>query len=71
MFADAAAAHSAASAGSADAIFWAVQAIRAAISEGGKVLVFGNGGSAADSQHFAAEFVGRFQAERRRSPPWR
>ena len=29
------------------------------------VLVFGNGGSAADAQHFAAEFVGRFQRERR------
>lgn len=64
IFADAAAAHSAASAGSADAILQAVQAIRAAITDGGKVLVFGNGGSAADSQHFAAEFVGRFQAER-------
>lgn len=64
IFAAAAAAHLAASAGSADAIFQAVQAIRAAITDGGKVLVFGNGGSAADSQHFAAEFVGRFQAER-------
>ena len=29
------------------------------------LLVFGNGGSAADAQHFAAEFVGRFQRERR------
>jgi D-sedoheptulose 7-phosphate isomerase len=29
------------------------------------VLVFGNGGSAADAQHVAAEFVGRFQRERR------
>ena len=29
------------------------------------MLVFGNGGSAADAQHFAAEFVGRFQRERR------
>jgi len=29
------------------------------------VLVFGNGGSASDAQHFAAEFVGRFQKERR------
>ena len=32
---------------------------------GGKVLVFGNGGSAADAQHLAAELVGRFQRERR------
>jgi len=32
---------------------------------GGKVLVFGNGGSAADGQHMAAELVGRFKKERR------
>ena len=32
---------------------------------GGKVLLFGNGGSAADAQHVAAEFVGRFMRERR------
>lgn len=31
----------------------------------GKILVFGNGGSAADSQHLAAELVGRFKKERR------
>ena len=37
--------------------------------EGGrKVLLFGNGGSAADSQHIAAEWVGRFQRERRPLP---
>jgi len=30
---------------------------------GHKVLLFGNGGSAADAQHLAAEFVGRFQME--------
>ncbi|MFA5087465.1 MAG: D-sedoheptulose 7-phosphate isomerase [Candidatus Omnitrophota bacterium] len=30
----------------------------------GKILLFGNGGSAADSQHIAAEFIGRFQKER-------
>jgi D-sedoheptulose 7-phosphate isomerase len=38
------------------------------IKEGGKVLVCGNGGSAADSQHIAAELVGRFQRERRALP---
>ena len=32
---------------------------------GGKVLIFGNGGSASDSQHMAAELVGRFKKERR------
>ncbi len=31
---------------------------------GGKILIFGNGGSAADAQHIAAEFVNRFQVER-------
>ena len=31
---------------------------------GGKLLVFGNGGSSADAQHFAAEFVGRFVEDR-------
>src|ERR1700680_3940535 len=35
------------------------------ILDGGKVLWCGNGGSAADSQHLAAEFVGRFRRERR------
>jgi D-sedoheptulose 7-phosphate isomerase len=36
----------------------------AAFSQGRKILLFGNGGSAADAQHLAAEFVGRFQVER-------
>lgn len=38
------------------------------IKKGGKVILFGNGGSATDSQHIAAEFVGRFQKERRGLP---
>jgi D-sedoheptulose 7-phosphate isomerase len=42
----------------------AVQAIMACVTGGGKVLACGNGGSAADAQHFAAEFVGRFERER-------
>jgi phosphoheptose isomerase len=42
----------------------AAAAITAALEAGGKLLVFGNGGSAADAQHMAAEFVGRFQRER-------
>ena len=37
-------------------------------SHGGKLLVMGNGGSAADAQHFAAEIVGRFKMERRGLP---
>lgn len=42
----------------------AVEAILGAITAGGKVLACGNGGSAGDAQHFAAEFVGRFERER-------
>jgi len=38
------------------------------LRSGSKVLLFGNGGSAADAQHLAAEFVGRFQIERRPLP---
>jgi D-sedoheptulose 7-phosphate isomerase len=34
----------------------------------GKIIAFGNGGSAADSQHFVAEFIGRFQKERKSIP---
>ena len=42
----------------------AILAILASVTSGGKVLACGNGGSAADAQHFAAEFVGRFERER-------
>jgi len=41
-----------------------VQALLACVTSGGKVLACGNGGSAADAQHFSAEFVGRFERER-------
>ena len=41
---------------------------RTAIQQGNKILLCGNGGSAADSQHIAAEFVGRFVKERRGLP---
>ncbi len=37
-------------------------------TNGGKLLVMGNGGSAADAQHFVAEIVGRFKMERRGLP---
>ncbi len=40
------------------------EALAAALKAGRKVLACGNGGSAADSQHFAAEMVGRFERER-------
>jgi len=42
----------------------AVAALMGCITAGGKVLACGNGGSASDAQHFAAEFVGRFERER-------
>jgi D-sedoheptulose 7-phosphate isomerase len=44
------------------------QLLAAALGDGGKVLVMGNGGSAADAQHLAAELVGRFLLERRALP---
>jgi D-sedoheptulose 7-phosphate isomerase len=39
--------------------------LKACLKRGGKILLMGNGGSAADSQHIAAEIVGRFKKERR------
>src|SRR6266571_189138 len=38
------------------------------LERGGKLLLFGNGGSAADAQHIAAEFVGRYRCERTAIP---
>ena len=38
------------------------------LNDGGKILTMGNGGSAADAQHLAAEFVGRFLLERKALP---
>lgn len=40
----------------------------AALGRGGKLIAFGNGGSAADAQHFAGELLGRFRATRRPLP---
>ena len=45
-------------------ILEAAKAIADAFKAGGKVLLFGNGGSAADAQHIAAEFMNRFLIER-------
>jgi D-sedoheptulose 7-phosphate isomerase len=41
-----------------------IETVAAALRRGHKLLLFGNGGSAADAQHIAAEFVGRFKIER-------
>ena len=46
------------------AVAQAAAAIRSALDAGGRLLVFGNGGSAADAQHMAAELVGRFRRDR-------
>ncbi len=44
------------------------QEMSGALAAGRKILLFGNGGSAADAQHIAAELVGRFSRERRALP---
>jgi D-sedoheptulose 7-phosphate isomerase len=48
-----------------DAVTTAARLITTALSSGHKVMLCGNGGSAADSQHLAAEFTGRFVKDRR------
>jgi D-sedoheptulose 7-phosphate isomerase len=52
----------------ADRIAQVVQLIARALREGRKVLLFGNGGSATDASHLAAEFVGRYHKDRRPLP---
>jgi D-sedoheptulose 7-phosphate isomerase len=56
--------HETAARESAGSVAAAVETLSAALGSGGKVLIFGNGGSAADAQHFACELVGRFLRER-------
>ena len=46
----------------------AAQKIQARLEAGGKLMLMGNGGSAADAQHIAAELVGRFKKERKAMP---
>jgi len=46
----------------------ASQMVIAAIKNGNKILIFGNGGSASDAQHIAAELVGRFVKQRKSLP---
>lgn len=50
-------------------ILEAAEALLSCFSLGGKVLVCGNGGSAADAQHFAAEFVGKLRCSKRAGLP--
>jgi D-sedoheptulose 7-phosphate isomerase len=54
--------------GQVAAIVAAAELITASMRAGGQVLVFGNGGSAADAQHIAAEFLGRYLLERAALP---
>ncbi len=48
----------------AEQVAAAARLLAGTLQEGGKILLFGNGGSAADAQHLAAEFVNRFRIER-------
>ena len=45
-----------------------VNIITKSLKKGKKIILFGNGGSAADAQHIAAEFIGRFNLERKSLP---
>ena len=54
--------------GQRDSIIKAADTIRSALIAGNKILICGNGGSASDAQHFAAEIVGRFTRERKAWP---
>ena len=46
----------------------AIEIILESIKQGHKIVIFGNGGSAADAQHIAAEFIGRYKLERKSIP---
>lgn len=54
--------------GQVETIVQAAQVISRSLAGGGKVLLFGNGGSASDASHIATELVGRFVTERRALP---
>ncbi len=47
-----------------DALIAVIDVVAQALTQGNKLLLFGNGGSAGDAQHIAAEFVNRFRIER-------
>jgi D-sedoheptulose 7-phosphate isomerase len=49
-------------------ILESIKVIAKCLRQGNKVVLFGNGGSAADAQHVAAEFVGRYKLERKSFP---
>jgi len=68
LFAASVAAHEKFASSSLQALATAAEAIGQSLRSGGKVLAFGNGGSASDAQHLVAELVGRFEGERRALP---
>ena len=68
MLRDAARLHERVAGESVDAVVAVADALLAAFGNGAKALIFGNGGSAADAQHFACELVGRFLRDRRALP---
>jgi len=51
-----------------DAVAISAQLCIDCLKSGGKILLFGNGGSAADAQHLAAELIGRYKVERKSLP---
>ena len=55
-------------AGMGEVIDAAARSLAGTVAAGGRIFVCGNGGSAADAQHFAAELIGRFEKERRPFP---
>ena len=65
IFAQTIEAHQSALRQSAQEIQDAAALMRRSLDASGKILIFGNGGSAADSQHVAAELVNRFQVDRK------
>jgi phosphoheptose isomerase len=65
ILADAIALHRQFAAADLQPVYGAATLIATALDGGGKLLVLGNGGSAADAQHVAAELVGRFERVRR------
>ena len=51
-----------------ESVLSAADIVSSSINNGNKLLIFGNGGSAAEAQHFAAELVGKFEKERHALP---
>jgi D-sedoheptulose 7-phosphate isomerase len=68
LFAETIRVHEASRAPAVGPLLEAVDALLTAFGRHGKALIFGNGGSAADALHFAAELVGRFERDRRGLP---